>query len=72
VYYQKDLTTLAIPSFERAAKAQPENPIFRYHLGLAYAKAGEMIKARPILEAALKLDPSNPQAREAREALAAP
>ncbi len=41
---------MAIPMFEQAARKDPGNPIYQYHLGLALLKNGERQKARVALE----------------------
>ena len=40
IYYKKGLARLAVPPFERSVKLEPRNPVFHYHLGLAYLKSG--------------------------------
>jgi putative PEP-CTERM system TPR-repeat lipoprotein len=70
VYLKKDLASLAIPPLEASVKKDPQNWIYQYHLGLAYSKAGEKVKARQALERALALNASFPGAEEARKALA--
>jgi putative PEP-CTERM system TPR-repeat lipoprotein len=70
VYLKKDLVSLAIPPLEASAKKDPRNWIYQYHLGLAYSKAGEKLKARQALERALAINASFPGAEEARKTLA--
>jgi tetratricopeptide (TPR) repeat protein len=60
----------ALRALTIAADGLPDNPLVRYHLGRAYAEAGEAEKARAELEAALSLDSEFPKAASAREALA--
>jgi tetratricopeptide (TPR) repeat protein len=69
IYYQKDLPNLALPPLRLAVEREPNNAVYRYHLGLVYRKAGEIEAARASLEAALKLDPAFDGASEARQAL---
>ena len=57
VYYKKGLATLAIPPFRDSVEKAPKSAVYQYHLGLAYAKAGDKDGARKALEAALQLDP---------------
>jgi len=71
VYYKKDMAALAIKAFEASVAKDPRNVMYQYHLGLAYAKAGEVSKARQILQEALKRAPDAEAAPEARKALAA-
>ena len=40
----------------------PSNAVFHYHLGMAFAGAGDRAKARESLQMALKLQPSFPDA----------
>ncbi len=69
-YYKKGLPQLAIPMLLQSVQKQPKNAIFQYHLGLAYAKAGETTRARTALQAALALDANFEGASEARSLLA--
>lgn len=70
VYYKKELPSIAIPLFQQAARKDPNNPIYQYHLGLAQLKNGERLKARMTLEQVLKDSPNAPHAEAARKALA--
>jgi tetratricopeptide (TPR) repeat protein len=70
VYYRKELATLAIPPLESSVKKEPANPLYQFHLGLAYAKAGRAVDARRALQEALKLSPDFPGAAEAKTTLA--
>jgi Tfp pilus assembly protein PilF len=70
VYYKKDRPLQAIPAFRDSVAGSPQNPVYHFHLGLAYAKAGEPAKARVALEQALRLKPDFPGADEARRTLA--
>ncbi len=65
IYYKKGLASLAVPPFERSVKLEPSNPIFHYHLGLAYMKAGDPARARVALQEALTLAPDFSGAAEA-------
>jgi tetratricopeptide (TPR) repeat protein len=71
VYYKKGLNTLAIGSFQSSIQKDPKNPVYHYHLGLAYAKVGYTEKAREALKLALSLNPKFEGAAEAQKALAA-
>jgi len=55
VYVKKALPSMAIPILEQCVKRQPKNPYYLFHLGLAYAGAGEKAKARQSLQTALGL-----------------
>ena len=70
VYYKKLLPSLAVPEFERSVEKDPGNPVYHYHLGVAYLEAGDKAKARAALQHALKLQPNFAGADEARVALA--
>jgi tetratricopeptide (TPR) repeat protein len=71
VYYKKKQPDLAIPAFSRAARNAGDNPIYYYHLGLAYGQAGDPAQARAALERALNLKKDFPGAEDARRALSA-
>jgi tetratricopeptide (TPR) repeat protein len=69
VYYKKNLSDLAIPILEPLTRQDPNNPTYRYHLGLAYAKAGKNSLARQSLERALALKLPAADAVDARKTL---
>jgi Flp pilus assembly protein TadD len=69
IYYKKGLTSLAIGSLRESVEKAPQNPLFHYHLGMAYAKHGDTRSARRALEQALAMSGSFPGADEARRAL---
>ena len=69
VYYKKDRAEQAIAPLRESVAKDPRNPVYQYHLGLAYAKAGEKPKAREALEQALKLDKDFDGADDARRVL---
>ncbi len=70
VYYKKDLVSLALPSLQAAVSRSPQNPNFRYHLGMALVKSGDLIGGRQSIEKALQLNPNFSAAADARKALA--
>jgi putative PEP-CTERM system TPR-repeat lipoprotein len=70
VYYKKQQPELALPYFEKSVQSAPGNPLFQYHLGLSYARAGNMPKARKALQESLRLNPSFEGAADARQVLA--
>lgn len=70
IYYKKNLAQLAVVPLQESVARAPQNPVFRYHLGLAYAKLGDKLKARRELERALKLNGQFAGAGEARKVLA--
>jgi tetratricopeptide (TPR) repeat protein len=71
IYYKKGFQTLAIASFRASVDKDPKNATYLTHLGLAYAKNGDVSKARETLENALKTDPNAHGADEARKFLGA-
>lgn len=70
VYYRKGLGSLAVQTFARASEREPGNPLYVYHLGLAYAQQGQVKEARAALEKALRLKADFPGADDARRRLA--
>jgi putative PEP-CTERM system TPR-repeat lipoprotein len=69
-YYKKELPHLAIPILLQGVQKQPKNAVFQYHLGLAYAKAGDNERARTALKQALSLQGDFDGAADARRVLA--
>jgi len=69
VYLRKQLPSLAIPPLRLAVEKKPGEPMFHYHLGLAFAQTGDKVAARRSLEQALKLRPDFEGADEARRLL---
>ena len=69
-FYHKQVYTSAINLFKEALKTEPENPLFNYHLGLAYAKNGQPALARQQLERVVKIKPNFPDVDELRRAVA--
>jgi Flp pilus assembly protein TadD len=69
VYVKNNLPALAVPPLVRAVQKAPENALYRYHLGLAYERAGDVARSRQSLEKALALKPDFAGADDARRAL---
>ena len=69
IYYKKDLHSLAIPALKASLAKNANSPLYHSHLGLAYAKAGDVENARQHLSSALKLKPDFDGAQEARRVL---
>ncbi len=69
-FYNKRVYTSAISLFKEAVKKEPNNPLYTYHLGLAYAKAGQHDPARQQLERLEKIKPNFPEVEELRRAVA--
>lgn len=68
-YYKAGMLSSAIPVLERCVKEAPDNPLYQFHLGMAYAKRGHDAKARTALQTALKLKADFPGAADARQTL---
>jgi tetratricopeptide (TPR) repeat protein len=68
VLYRKGIYNMAIEYLKRAAGSNMV--VARYHLGVAYLKAGQVGTGRQVLDAALKTDPTLPEAQLAKKALA--
>ncbi len=69
VLYRRGVYTSAIPYLERASsndKAK-NSAIWKYHLAMAYAKAGDRARSRTTLEKARKLNPNLPEAKLAQQ-----
>jgi tetratricopeptide (TPR) repeat protein len=69
-FYHKGVYTSAITQFKAALKKEPDNALFNYHLGLAYAKSGQAALARQQLDRVLKINPNFPDVDQLRRALA--
>lgn len=72
VYYKKNLPQQAIPQFERSVSKAPGNPMFHYHLGLAYLQAGDADRGRASLRRALSAGADAGTAAEITRVLSAP
>jgi tetratricopeptide (TPR) repeat protein len=69
-FYQKHVYTSAINLFKEAVKKEPDNVLYNYHLGLAYAKTGQAGLAKQQLDRVVKIKPNFPEVDELRRALA--
>jgi tetratricopeptide (TPR) repeat protein len=69
-FYHKQVYTSAINLFKEAVKKEPDNALFNYHLGLAYAKSGQASLARQQLDRVVKLQPNFPEVEQLRQAVA--
>ncbi|MFN2337488.1 MAG: tetratricopeptide repeat protein, partial [Gammaproteobacteria bacterium] len=69
VHYRSGDYARAIEVLEPVVEAAPEMAVFHYHLGMAYAGAGDKAKARTHLSRALELG-NFAEEEQAREALA--
>jgi tetratricopeptide (TPR) repeat protein len=70
IYVRKNLASLAIAPLEACVQKVPQNPVYHYHLGVAYKQAGNLDKAKRSLSKALSLRADFDGASEARKALA--
>jgi Flp pilus assembly protein TadD len=70
VLYHKGLYSEAVRYLQRAA-ASKEDVVWKYHLAMAYAKAGDSARGRSMLQTALRLQPNVPEAKIAEQVLAA-
>lgn len=66
IHYRKGIYRTAVRYLESALAKEP-TPRRKYHLAMAYLKAGEEKTARRTLEAALKMDPALPEAKLAQD-----
>jgi Tfp pilus assembly protein PilF len=66
ILYQQGLYASAIRELESAV-AKRADPIWQYHLAMAYAKAGDQDRARHVLQAALQQNPRIPEAKIAQQ-----
>jgi tetratricopeptide (TPR) repeat protein len=69
IYLQKNLVTMAIDALEVSVAKDPSSAPHRYHLGLAYYKAGAFDQARQRLQEAIKLHATFDGADDARKIL---
>jgi predicted Zn-dependent protease len=70
LYHLTGASDLATAELQDTVRSAPDNPLFRYHLGAAFAKAGDAARARQALTEALRLSSTFPGADEARRLLA--
>jgi Flp pilus assembly protein TadD len=68
-FYKKSVYGSAITLFREAVTKQPQNPLFNYHLGLAYAKSHQRALARQQLDRVMRIKPNFPDLDELRQAV---
>lgn len=68
-FYRKNMAAQAIPYLESSIQKDQSNPSIFYHLGMAYAQAGQFDKAKKSLERALAFKSDFDGAEEARKTL---
>jgi Tfp pilus assembly protein PilF len=73
ILYRKGVYNAAVPYLERAGSnnTDKDNVVWKYHLAMAYSKAGNTARGRATLEAALKLNPNLPEAKMAQQMIGA-
>ncbi len=69
-FYHKHVYGSAITLFKEAVKKDPDNPLFNLHLGLAYAKSGQIALARQQLDRLERMKPNSRDLDQLRQALA--
>jgi Flp pilus assembly protein TadD len=70
VYLKTKMSGLAVTMFQNCVEITKDNPLYHYHLGLAYALNGDDAKARISLQKTLALSPDSAYAGDAKRALA--
>lgn len=55
IYYKRSNYALAIDNLEFSVSKSPDNPVYRYHLGMAYLKADRKVDAKKALQTAVNL-----------------
>jgi tetratricopeptide (TPR) repeat protein len=68
-YYKLGSLGSAVVQLKESSEKAPNNPIYRYHLGMAYMASRRFDLASQSLRAALRTDPAFPYADNARSAL---
>jgi tetratricopeptide (TPR) repeat protein len=67
ILYKKGLYTMAVKELAGADAIKKRDPLVKYHLAMAYARAGNEGSGRETLAAALKLNSSLPEAKMATD-----
>ena len=70
IYLKKNTVGNAIEVFRKSVALEPGNPQYKYHLGMAYLRAGDNSDAKQQLEALLEMKPDTSVASDARKMLA--
>ncbi len=66
ILYRKGLYSQAIGYLQRASTDKTD-VVWKYHLAMAYAKAGDLANGRTTLDAALRINPKVPEAKLAKD-----
>jgi tetratricopeptide (TPR) repeat protein len=70
IQYRKGLYPIALDEFRELTKKSPQNPVYRYHLGMTLLSVGKDQEARQFLQQALSSKLAPTYAAQARAALA--
>jgi len=70
IYYKKNVYVKAIGLLKDSTEKLPNNPVYHYHLGMAYVKNGDTALAKQALTRALQGGRDLPGKQEAQEVLA--
>jgi len=68
-YYHQGAYASAIDTLQEAVNADPKDPTYHYHLGMAYEKANNYAMAKKQFESALQISPNYSQAAEIKSLL---
>jgi tetratricopeptide (TPR) repeat protein len=68
-FYRKGIYRTAVLHLENAAAKSPD-PVIKFHLAMAYLKAGNRERGQETLKLALRVNPDLPEARMAQQVLA--
>jgi Flp pilus assembly protein TadD len=66
-FYRKGLYGTAVTHLQDAAAKNRTAAVYRYHLAMAYMKAGDQLHGRQALEEARRIDPKLPEAASASQ-----
>jgi tetratricopeptide (TPR) repeat protein len=69
IYLKKNLSDNAIQIFQELVTKRPDQPTFRYHLGMAYSQRGDRTKAADELRKALGQNPSSAERQKIQDLL---
>jgi tetratricopeptide (TPR) repeat protein len=71
IYIKRNLAPLAVSTLKVSVERDPDNALFHYHLGLAYAGAGDAARAKRALSRALALNSDFDGSADAKDRLSA-
>jgi predicted Zn-dependent protease len=70
IHHLRQSNPQAVYYLKQSADKDQKNPVYQYHLGMAYAQMGEDASARRYLKQALSLNRDFPGAEQAKKAMA--